>query len=119
MKFNDIKTLEHFLKEYGSSPGAPAYSGFGQKAKAAANFVKNRVQAGSDLAQGDIKGAMGQSSSPNTMQKASPNARQKASPNTTGKSAKPKMVGVPAKGLDDGAVFKDKDGNQVGTVLVK
>ena len=119
MKFNDIKTLEHFLKEYGSTPGAPAYSTFGQKAKAAAKFVKDRVKAGSDLAQGDIKGAMGQSSSPNTMQKASPNARQKASPNTTGKSAAPKMVGVPAKGLDDGAVFKDKDGNTVGTVISK
>ena len=40
MKFRDVKTLEHLLKEYGATPGASAYSGFAAKAKSTAAKAK-------------------------------------------------------------------------------
>ena len=115
MKFRDVKTLEHLLKEYGSEPGGPAYNMGGTLnkignvaskakdiAKDQAAKQKSNIEKGKQLSKGNI-GVMG--SPP-------------ASPSVDGPK-KSTMVSVMAKDLDDGSPFKDENGKEVGTVVSK
>ena len=90
MKFKDVKTLEHLLKEYGASSGGGAVGGGGHGASAKANKSKKSIASGPDVST--------------------------ASPTVTGQPAqKPQQAGpstnqVKAKDLQDGDMVVSKDG---------
>ena len=113
MKFNDVQTLESLLKklnEYGASSGAPSYnSGGTSKLGKAFAATKAAVDRGKEAGKaiGGKENTLGVTS-------------QRGSPNVTGvKPKEPGVVSVPARELDDGAVFKDEKGREVGTVVAR
>ena len=97
MKFTDIKTLEHLLKEYGASSGKPSYG---------SNYSPSRyVKPTSNI----------------TKPSRSPSVKPSKSPTMTGGSAKqtddmPQQVMRPAKELEVGQEIKDNTGKVVGVV---
>ena len=118
MKFRDVKTLEHLLKEYGATPGASAYSGFATNAKALATNAKATAKSTVSTAKSSI--SKGKSAAA-ALQGRSVAGNQSSSPNVTGPGKKPEVKAVPvmAKDLEDGSIFKDNNGKEAGTVVSK
>ena len=114
MKFRDVKTLEHLLKEYGSTPGAPSYSNFADKAKSTAVKAK-------DFTQSTISKGKSAAASLQGRPTGSVTGNQSSSPSVTGQDKEPEVKDVPvmAKDLEDGSVFKDSNGKEIGKVVSK
>jgi len=114
MKFRDVKTLEHLLKEYGSTPGAPSYSNFADKAKSTAVQAK-------DFTQSNISKGKSAAASLQGRPTGSVTGNQSSSPSVTGQDKEPEVKDVPvmAKDLEDGSVFKDSNGKEIGKVVSK
>tara|TARA_R110001592_G_scaffold198706_7_gene447047 strand:- start:36 stop:6599 length:6564 start_codon:yes stop_codon:yes gene_type:complete len=116
MKFRDVKTLEHLLKEYGAQSGAPEYntgqSGMLAKAKQFGNKIKKAHDDGKAIATGKGPDVFGQSGSPTTT--------QNTSPNMTGKGKKPTgPAGAPGKrvkasDINVGTPFRNVIKNKTG-----
>ena len=111
MKFSKIRTLEHFLKEYGMTPGPATPSGAqtsGSVAKANQNKQTSSITK--------------KPPSPTTAPVKSPTSAKSFSPTTTAKGidAEPEqepLVSTIPGDIETDTVIKDKEGNEMGTVV--
>jgi hypothetical protein len=119
MRYKNIRTVEHFLLEYGMTPGAPAATGdqqIGANAKAAKSVAAQNSPSPNTK-------ATQQSMVKQTQQTAvkkdsnSPSGKSGKSPTTGRGSAEPEQIVVPASKVPVNTTVKNAKGKEVGVVV--
>ena len=119
MRYKNIRTVNHFLLEYGMTPGAPASSG---EQKTGANAKAEKSVAAQNSTSPNTK-ATQQSMVKQTQQTAvnkdseSPSAKSGKSPTTGRGSAEPEQLVIPASKVPVNTVVKNAKGKEVGVVV--